>query len=125
MKWGDKIKGTILYTVISFILIGAAAYLTDFIFFRNTDIKLFYILLSAALSAVLLAPLFIWIRSRGKEGGIEATQLSDLELNERDVREAVSNWVYIHYKKKMEGNMEFSRDENGALNCRITVRSEN
>ncbi len=124
MKLVDKLKGTLLFTGISFILIGAAAYLTDFIIFRNTDIGFLFIILSAAIGALLLAPLFFLFRSMTRQGGIEATQLSDLELNERDVREAVSNWVFIHYKKKMEGDMEFSRDENGALNCKITVRSE-
>ena len=64
------------------------------------------------------------IRSRMTEGPIQATRLTDLELNDRDICEAVDQWVYTHYKKKGDGVKDFRLDENGFLVCKGTVRDE-
>ncbi|MDA3958704.1 hypothetical protein [Oceanispirochaeta sp.] len=124
MKWGERIKGTALLTGISFLIVAVAVILTDFLLLKNISISWFQVVLMALTSSVLLTPLFYWVRLMLEHGGIEATQLSNLELNERDVREAVSNWVYIHYNKKVEGGLEFSRDDSGILSCKVTVRND-
>jgi hypothetical protein len=124
MKLGDRIKGTAILAGLSFLIVCLATFLADFLILKNLSINIFQIVLVGLFSTLLLAPLFYWLRIRLDSTGIEATQLSDLELNERDVKEAVSNWIYIHYKKRLEGELEFGRDENGALSCKVTVRNE-
>ena len=108
---------------VSFGVVSLTLYLADLLV-KSVDIRLYFILLVGLFASVLLQPLFVWMHLRMEQGGIEATRLSDLELNERDLREAVSNWVFIHYRKTLEGDMEFSRDPSGVLNCKITVRED-
>ncbi|QEN09731.1 hypothetical protein EXM22_17710 [Oceanispirochaeta crateris] len=124
MKTGDRVKSIALLTGISFVIVSFAVVLTDYLFLKNISIHWLQVVLMALISSILLTPLFYWLRLTLENGGIEATQLSNLELNERDVREAVSNWVYIHYNKKVEGGLEFSRDDSGVLNCKVTVRND-
>jgi hypothetical protein len=124
MKTGDRIKSIALLTGISFVIVSLAVVLSDYLFLKNMSIHWLQVVLMALISSILLTPLFYWLRVTLENGGIEATQLSNLELNERDVREAVSNWVYIHYNKKVEGGLEFSRDDSGVLNCKVTVRND-
>lgn len=124
MKLGDRIKGTAILAGLSFLIVCLATFLADFLILKNLSINIFQVVLIGFISTLLLAPLFYWLRIRLDSSGIDATQLSDLELNERDVKEAVSNWVYIHYRKRLEGELEFGRDENGALSCKVTVRNE-
>jgi len=124
MKLGDRIKGTAILAGLCFLIVCLSTFLADLLIFKNLSINLFQVLLVGLFSTLLMSPLFYWLRMRLDSSGIEATQLSDLELNERDVKEAVSNWVYIHYRKRLEGELEFGRDENGALSCKVTVRNE-
>ena len=124
MKWGERIKGTAILTGISFMIVALAVFMTDFLILKNINISWGQIIIVAFFSSLLLTPLFYWVRLTLENGGIEATQLSNLELNERDVREAVSNWVFIHYNKKLEGGLEFSRDDSGVLSCMVTVRND-
>lgn len=124
MKLGDRVKGTAILAGLSFLIVCLATFLADVLILKKLSINFFQILLVGLFSTLLLAPLFYWLRIRLDNSSIEATQLSDLELNERDVKEAVSNWVYIHYRKRLEGDLEFARDENGALSCKVTVRND-
>jgi hypothetical protein len=123
MNWGKRIKSLAVQGGVSFAVVSLTLYLADLLM-KTVDIRWYFILLVGAFASLLLQPLFIWMQMRMEQGGIEATRLSDLELNERDIREAVSNWVFIHYRKTLEGEMEFSRDASGVLNCKITVRED-
>ena len=123
MKWGNRIKSMVVQGSISFVIVSLTLYLADLLI-KAVDIRWYFILLVGFFASLLLQPLFIWMNLRMEQGGIEATRLSDLELNERDIREAISNWVFIHYRKTLEGDMEFSRDASGVLNCKITVRED-
>jgi len=124
MKLGERIKGTAILTGMGFVIVSISVFLTDFLLLKSIAFSWYQIVLFGLISSLFLSPLFYWIRTVMEHGGIEATQLSGLELNERDVREAVSNWVYIHYKKKVEGDLEFARDESGALSCKVSVRND-
>ncbi|MDC7234913.1 MAG: hypothetical protein PQJ58_16895 [Spirochaetales bacterium] len=124
MEWRNRIKGTLILAAVSFVIVSLATFLADLIILRDLSINIFQIFLVGFFSTLLLSPLFFWLRMKLDSSSIEATQLSDLELNERDIKEAVSNWVYIHYRKKVEGDLEFSRAEGGTLNCKVTVRND-
>ncbi len=96
----------------------------DQVLLKGIDLGIFLSLAISLLAGILLFPFFLWMRSRIMEEPIPATRLSDLELNDRDIREAVDQWVYVHYKKRAEGVMEFSLDDKGSLACTVTVRDE-
>jgi len=124
MKLSERIKGTAILCGMGFLIVAISVFLTDLLFLKNISFNWFQIALMGFFSSLCMTPLFYWVRIVMENGGIEATQLSGLELNERDVREAISNWVYIHYKKKVEGDLEFARDESGALSCKVSVRND-
>ena len=96
----------------------------DKVLLKNIDLGVFLSLAVSLLVGILLFPFFLWMRSRIIEEPIPATRLSDLELNDRDIREAVDQWVYVHYKKRAEGVMDFEIDDKGILTCTVTVRDE-
>ena len=97
----------------------------DKVLLKDVKLGIFVSLAVSLLTGIVLFPFFLWIRSRIMEEPIPATRLSDLELNDRDIREAVDQWVYVHYKKRAEGVMDFSLDDKGSLACIVTVRDEN
>ena len=123
MEWGNRVKSMAIQGGITFAVVFLTLFLADMLI-EPVDISWIFILLVGIVVSLLLQPLFIWMHFRMEQGGIEATRLTDLELNERDIREAVSNWVYIHYRKTLEGDLEFSRDASGVLNCKVTVRDD-
>ena len=119
-----RMMNALVMSVVVAIVLSAILLLSDRFLMKQFSIGIFPILLIAVVAGLLLSPYFYWIRSRMAEGPIQATRLTDLELNDRDIREAVDQWVYTHYKKKADGVMDFRLDENGSLVCKVTVRDE-
>ncbi len=118
------LSGAMILSLATMIIVILVLVLTDVLLMPETTLGFFRIFFIAIVSGVLLFPFFYWIRSRIGEDPIPATRLSDLELNDRDVREAVNQWVYVHYGKRAEGVMDFELDDSGSLVCKITVRDE-
>ncbi len=113
-----------IFSIVTAVVILLVLVFFDKVLLKKMDFGFFLSLGVSLLAGILLFPFFLWMRSRIIEEPIPATRLSDLELNDRDIREAVDQWVYVHYKKKAEGLMDFSQDEKGSLVCRVTVRDE-
>ena len=118
------LTGAMIMSLVTMIIVLLVLILTDLFLMTESNLGFFRILFIVILSGALLFPFFFWIRTQAGEDPITATRLSDLELNDRDVREAVNQWVYVHYGKRAEGVMDFELDENGSLVCKITVRDE-
>jgi hypothetical protein len=119
-----RLSVSLFMSLVTLVVIAVMLILTDVFFLKGSNIGLLKILFVSLISAVLLFPFFYWIHSGLKDNTIEATRLSDLELNDRDVREAVNQWIYIHYGKKADGSMDFNLADDGSLICRVTVRDE-
>ena len=118
------LTGAMIMSIVTMIIVLLVLALTDVLLMPDTSLGFFRVFFIAIISGVLLYPFFYWMRSHIGEDPIPATRLSDLELNDRDVREAVNQWVYVHYGKRAEGVMDFELDESGSLVCKITVRDE-
>ncbi len=70
-------------------------------------------------------PLFIWLSLRPASLGTYAGfTLEEIELDEDELSEAVSNWVFAEHKRRIEGPVQFLEDEDGNVNCRVTVRKD-
>ncbi len=124
MKIGNGTKTAFVFVVFSFFLVGLAVFLVDFLFIPEREIPFLLVVLMSFFAVLFLSPLFFWVGLKRDQSRIEASALLDIELNERDIREAVSNWIHIHYAKKLEGELEFYKDDAGLMNCKASVRDE-
>ncbi len=124
MKTGIRIKDTVILVFLGIVFVALALFLLGLLI-PEAGLSLAYTGIAACFAGLFLSPLFFWFTLKARAGGgIDAAPLSDMELNERDIREAVSNWIHIHYGKKLEGELEFYKDNAGILNCRASVRDE-
>lgn len=70
-------------------------------------------------------PLFVWLALRPSSlGNYAGYTLEEIELDEDELAEAVSNWVFAEHKRRIEGPVRFLEDEDGNVNCRVTVRKD-
>ncbi len=82
-------------------------------------------LISGGIVAGLSLPVLIWLAL--KPVSLEqysAFALEEIDLDEDDLTEAVGNWVYARYKRRMEDDARFLEDEDGNVTCRVTVRKD-
>jgi len=124
MELRDRLLGALFLSLITSAVVLLVVLLTDAVLLQSVSIGFLQEMLIAVVVGLLLFPLYYWLRVRMEHEDIQATRVTDLDLNERDLREAVDQWVYIHYGKKAEGSMDFTRDEDGAVSCRVTVRDD-
>ena len=70
-------------------------------------------------------PVFVWLALRPPSlDSYSGFALEEMEMDEDELFEAVSNWVYIKHKRRAEGGVRFLEDEDGNVGCRITVRKD-
>ncbi len=82
-------------------------------------------LITGCVVAGLYIPFLSWLFTRStalkQYAGIP---LEETVLNEENLTEAVSYWVYIRYRKHLEGRIQFLEDNVGNVICRATVRKD-
>jgi len=82
-------------------------------------------LISGAVVAGLSLPAFIWISLRTSSAKqYSAYALEEIDLDEEELADAIGNWVYSRYKRRMENEARFLEDEDGEVSCRVTVRKD-
>lgn len=119
-----RLTGSLIMSIISLIIVLVVLLLVDSFILKESGSGFFVLFLISLFSACLLFPVYYWGYSKVGEDTILANRVSDLELNDRDVREAVNHWIYIHYGKRAEGTMEFDMEDSGSIVCRVTVLDE-
>ncbi|OQY33204.1 MAG: hypothetical protein B6241_08875 [Spirochaetaceae bacterium 4572_59] len=119
-----RLIDSLVMSIITIVVVLAVLFLISSFMIQEGAAGFFVLFLIAFLSGGLLFPLYYWGYSKIGEDTILASRVSDLELNDRDVREAVKQWIYIHYGKRAEGTMEFDMEDNGSVICRVTVLDE-
>ena len=117
---------TVFLIVTGFFLVTAAA-----VFFSNRISAssgkplLFIALISGGIAAVLGLPVLVWLAF--KPAGLDnysAFTVEELDLNEEELTDAVRNWVFARYRRRMEEDVRFLEDEDGNVTCRVTVRKD-
>jgi hypothetical protein len=82
-------------------------------------------LIAGGIVAGLSVPVFIWQSlSPGNPEQYSAYPLEEIDLDEDELTEAVGNWVYARYRRRMEDDARFLEDEDGIVTCRVTVRKD-
>jgi len=84
-----------------------------------------FALISGGVVAGLSLPVLIRLAvSSGNLENYSAFAVEEIDLNEEELTEAVGNWVYTRYKRRMEDDARFLEDEDGNVTCRVTVRKD-
>ena len=70
-------------------------------------------------------PVFVWLALKPPSlDSYSGFTLEEMELDEDELFEAVSNWVFVKHKRRAEGSVRFLEDEDGNVGCRVTVRKD-
>ncbi|RKX89189.1 MAG: hypothetical protein DRZ90_17370 [Spirochaetes bacterium] len=117
---------TVTLIVVGIFLVTVA---TVFILSRFSVVSgksaLSFALISGGVVAVLSLPVLIWLAvSSGNLENYSAFTVEEIGLTEDELTEAVGNWVYSRYKRRMEDEARFLEDEEGNVTCRVTVRKD-
>ncbi len=84
-----------------------------------------FALISGGVVSALSLPILIWLAvGSGNLENYSAFTVEEIGLSEEELTEAVGNWVYSRYKRRMEDEAHFLEDEEGNVTCRVTVRRD-
>ena len=74
---------------------------------------------------VISFPIFMWITFRyATPKEYQAFVLQEISLSEAEINQAIDSWAYARHRVRMEDKATFLEDENGVVNCQITVRKD-
>lgn len=109
----------LIYLLISFIAITLFPIITEtgepFPFLS----RLVYSLLSAFL---LLIPSVFYVTRKTTGDYIDAVKIEELVINENEIKDAVTNWVFVKHGKPVMGEVELkSSSPDGKISCVVNV----
>ena len=83
------------------------------------------VLKASAGAALFALPVVAWLVFwRPRSQVMTAYALEELDLDEDELRKAVSLWVFATRDKRVEGEPRFLEDDSGGVSCRVAVRRE-
>ncbi|MBN2659293.1 MAG: hypothetical protein JXR86_19720 [Spirochaetales bacterium] len=109
----------LIYIVLSFTAISLFPYFLEggepFPFISRIFFSLFT-------SLLLLIPSIFYVTRKTTGDYIDAVKIEELIINENDVKDAVTNWVFVKYGKAVMGDVEINTSTpDGKINCRVNV----
>ncbi len=109
----------IIYLIISFLAISLYPVLIDRTITLAFSGKIVYSLIS---SLVLLIPSIFYVSRKTTGDYIDAVKIEELQISESEVKEAISNWVFVKYGKPIMGEVEIDKsDSDGKINYIVNV----
>lgn len=73
-------------------------------------------------SFILLIPSIFYVTRKTTGDYIDAVKIEELHISENEVKDAVTNWVYIKYGKPVMGEVEINASgADGKINCIVNV----
>ncbi len=95
-------------------------------FYNSEGLSLFSSsLIAGGIVAGLSLPVLLWLVLKSPSlDSYSGFALEEIELDEDELADAVSHWVYGNSKKRVEGELRFLEDEDGTVTCRATVRKD-
>jgi hypothetical protein len=131
-QYDNKVKDTmnrflrILGIIAGIFLVTA---ITVFILARFNPAEGMSLLSSSVLAAGIVAglsiPVLLWLGMKAPSlNSYSGFALEEVDINETELSEAVSNWLYVHRRKRLEGELRFLEDDDGNVTCRATVRKD-
>ncbi len=109
----------IIYLIISFLAISLYPVLIDRTITLAFSGKIVYSLLA---SLILLIPSIFYVSRKTTGDYIDAVKIEELQISESEVKEAITNWVFVRYGKPIMGEVEIKKsDSDGKINCIVNV----
>lgn len=73
-------------------------------------------------SVVLLIPSVFYVTRKTTGDYIDAVKIEELQISENEMKDAVTNWVYVKYGKPVVGEVEVRSDNpDGKISCVVNV----
>jgi len=109
----------LIYLVLSFSAISAfPLFLEEGVTFSLLS-RIFFSLSS---SILLLIPSIFYVTRKTTGDHIDAVKIEELVINESEIKDAVTNWVFVKYGKPVMGNVEINTaGSDGKINCTVNV----
>jgi len=109
----------LIYLVLSFSAISAfPLFLDDGESFSLLS-RIFFSLFT---SILLLIPSIFYVTRKTTGDHIDAVKIEELIINESEIKDAVTNWVFVKYGKPVMGNVEINTaGSDGKINCTVNV----
>jgi hypothetical protein len=79
------------------------------------------ILYSLLFSFILLLPSIFYVTRKTTGDYIDAVKIEELQISENEVKDAVTNWVFVKYGKPVMGEVEISLNPDNKLNCIVNI----
>lgn len=74
---------------------------------------------------LLLIPSSFYVTRKTTGDYIDAVKIEELHISENDVKDAVTNWVFVKYGKPVMGEVELSTNNlDGKISCIVNVVQE-
>ncbi|MBB6482405.1 hypothetical protein [Spirochaeta isovalerica] len=109
----------LIYLVLSFTAISLFPY---FIEGGESFSFLSRLLFSFFTSFLLLIPSIFYVTRKTTGDYIDAVKIEELVINENDVKDAVTNWVFVKYGKPVMGDVEINTSSpDGKVSCIVNV----
>ena len=82
-------------------------------------------LVAGGIVAGLSIPVLLWLVLKAPSlDSYTGFELEEVDLDEDELNDAVSTWIYIHRRKRVEGDLRFLEDDDGNVSCRATVHKD-
>lgn len=109
----------LIYLALSFIAISLFP-----LFLRSVDAFSFLsrLMFSLFSSLFLLIPSIFYVTRKTTGDYIDAVKIEELQISENEVKDAVTNWVFIKYGKPVMGEVEINSDSSdGKISCIVNI----
>ena len=109
----------IIYMVLSFITISLFPIILEAEVAFSIASRFAY---SFFTSLILLIPSVFYVTRKTTGDHIDAVKIEELQISEKEIKDAVSNWVFAKYGKPVMGEVEVStNDLDGKISCHVNV----
>lgn len=109
----------LIYIILSFIAISLYPVLFETEASFPFASRFFYSLIS---SVLLLIPSVFYVTRKTTGDYIDAVKIEELQISESEIKDAVTNWVFVKHGKPVMGEVELSVSPNdGKVNCIVNI----
>lgn len=109
----------LIFLILSFITIS----LYPVIFESDAAFTFLSRFLFSLISAfLLLIPSVFYVTRKTTGDYIDAVKIEELQINENEIKDAVTNWVFVKYGKPVMGEVEINKSAtDGKINCIVNI----
>ncbi|MBI9100099.1 MAG: hypothetical protein JEY91_16575 [Spirochaetaceae bacterium] len=109
----------LIYVLLSFVCISLYPVILESDLTFSLSSRFLYALLTGV---ILLIPSVFYVTRKTTGDYIDAVKIEELQISENEVKDAVTNWVFVKYGKPVMGEVELSMaNSDGKVCCIVNV----